>query len=188
MDWPGWEQDVLKAGGWPVTPENVRFLEEWHPYEESKCNANPLNTTLPLKGSTDCVHVSGSTWVQAYVSDAQGATATARTIKGPFYPNLGPALATGDPYSYPSTQGVAQDIRTWGTPRYADFYLTQVSGSAKSGATTTTTPEAVAPSGHAGWTDLRNTVNRHLPTQLSRSQALRLAALRTLGSHSRVGR
>ena len=47
---------------------------------------------------------------------------------------------------------------------------------------------AVAPSGHSGWTDLRNSTNRHLPTQLARSQALRLAALRTLSTRSRVGR
>jgi Lysozyme like domain len=40
---------------------------------------------------------------------------------------------------------------------------------------------------HGGWADLRNTTNRHLPTQLARSQALRLAALRALAGRTKVG-
>jgi len=186
VDWQGWETAVLNAGGWPVTPDNVRFLQEWHPYEKSNCGYNPLNTTLPTKGSTNCVHVPKSNlWVQNYISKSSGAKATAVTFQGPFYPNIQAALQQGNPYVYPAPQALADEITTWGTPKYAAFYLQQVTG-VTTPPPSPATASASIPSGHSGWGDLRNSVNRHLPTQLARSQALRMAALRALAGRARV--
>jgi hypothetical protein len=191
VDWPGWEQQVLKAGGWPVTPENVLFLQKWHSYEGSVCANNPLNTTLMVSGSANCVHVSGTIWVQRYPTTAKGTTATVDTLKGLRYLNIVAALKTGDPFAYPLSAEVAAEITTWGTPNFAAWYLNQIgvvgSSTGPSGGATTA-PGAVAPTGHHGWADLRNSVNRHLPTQMQRSQALRKAALRTLGARAKVGR
>ncbi len=122
--WVGWEQDVLAAGGWPVTPSNVRFLSEWHPYELSNCNNNPLNTTLVTSTSTRC----NSAGVQNYPTTAAGARATANTLKGAFYPNIQAALSQGDPYLYAGSIAVSEEITTWGTPNYAAHYLQQVTG------------------------------------------------------------
>ena len=55
-------------------------------------------------------------------------------------------------------------------------------------------PEAASPSGpepaHAfsGWNDLQNSVNKHLPHQLARSQRHGEATLKILGRKHRVGR
>ena len=49
-------------------------------------------------------------------------------------------------------------------------------------------PQARAPDAFSGWADLRNAVNRHLPTQLERSQRSRQAILRVLAGKSKVRR
>jgi len=58
------------------------------------------------------------------------------------------------------------------------------------GTTTGTLSEAegvaTAPHAHSGWADLRNSMNRHLPTQLHRALILRRAAMRELGKRARV--
>lgn len=45
---------------------------------------------------------------------------------------------------------------------------------------------ATAPHAHSGWADLRNSMNRHLPTQLHRAQVLRMAAMRQLAKRAKV--
>jgi hypothetical protein len=50
------------------------------------------------------------------------------------------------------------------------------------------TPVVIAPHAHSGWADLRNSLNRHLPTQLVRSQQLGHTTLRILAHHHKVGR
>lgn len=49
-------------------------------------------------------------------------------------------------------------------------------------------PAAAAPSGHSGYADFRNSLGRHLPTQLEESRRLGLSTLRALGSRRKVGR
>jgi hypothetical protein len=185
--WSGWESDVLRAGGWSVTPENVRFLSTWHTYEQSACGNNPLNTTLQTSASTTC----NSAGVQSYPSPAAGASATVLTLKGPFYPNIVAALDTGDPFTYPGSAAVAEEIRTWGTPNFAAWFLQQTTGSStgsQPGATLPSSPEAKAASALSGWADLRNSVNRHLPTQLHRAQFVRRQTLRALAARRRLRR
>jgi hypothetical protein len=190
--WSGWAQDVLKYAKWPITTQNVLFLDTWQTYEGGTCRNNPLNTTLKTNRSTNCVQTqTAGVWVQNYPSQTAGKTATVSTLTGPFYGAIVDALKSGDPFSYPGSQTVAQEIRTWGTGNFATWYLTQigvVGSSSGSGIGPVNIPGAVAPSGHHGYADLRNTVNAHIPTQLARSQALRMAALRTLAGLSKVGK
>jgi hypothetical protein len=55
---------------------------------------------------------------------------------------------------------------------------------------TTFTPPGTAriPQAHRGFADLRNSANKHLPTQLERSHRTGLATLRTLARRHKVGR
>jgi hypothetical protein len=183
-DWTGWEADVLAQGNWPDTPQNVRFLQDWHTYEESSCNNNPLNTTLTTSTSTVC----NSAGVKNYPTTTAGAKATADTLGEAYYFAIAAALKTGDPYSVADSATVAQQITTWGTPNYASFYLTQVGGG-QSGAAASpqATASVFAPGALSGWADFRNSVNSHLPTQMARAQALRNATLKTLGAKAKVG-
>lgn len=185
--WSGWEQAVLTAGEWPVTTANVRFLQEWNsPYEESACANNPLDTTLHWKGSTNCVETqTKGVWVQAYPSHAAGAAATAATIKGPLFFAIAGALRSGDPYHYPDSATVAQQISTWGTEGYAAHYLLE-SGATQPGQTAPSNTPTGNASGLRGYADLRNSVARHLPTQLNYSQKAGAATLRTLAQRRKV--
>lgn len=197
MDWNGWEEDVLAAGGWPSSSENVLFMQEWGARERSACSFNPLNTTLRLGGSRNCVQTqTAGVWVQAYTGTRQGTAATLTTLSGPLYPNIRAALASGDPYSYPGSQAVAADLRTWGSTSFADFYLTQtVTGRVVSPPGQGVPPGGlsagvlgVQASGHRGYQDLRWTLAKHLPNQLTRSQRAGAATLRALARRSKVGR
>lgn len=185
--WTGWEQAVLSAGGWPDTAANVRFLQEWNdPYEQSACANNPLNTTLHWTGSTDCVETQKKgVWVQAYSSHASGAAATAATIKGPLFFAIAGALKSGDPFHYPDSATVAEQIGTWGTPNYAAHYLLEAGGTQPGATAGGITPTGNA-SGLRGYADLRNSVARHLPSQLQYSRRTGAATLRTLSQRRRV--
>lgn len=189
--WTGWETDILNAGKWPVTSENILFLSTWHhPYEDSVCTFNPINTTLKRGTSTNCVHVSGTTYVQNYKSKQLGTTATVATLNNGFYPDIVGALKTGDPFNYPASSAVAAEITRWGTPNFAAWYLAHLSGTVVPPPPPPTpgSPDAVAPQAHRGYADLRNSVNNHLPKQLERSHRTGLATLRAIGRKSKVGR
>lgn len=54
------------------------------------------------------------------------------------------------------------------------------------GSTAPPTAAGAAPSGHRGYADLRNSVAKHLPTQLRTSRRQGAATLRLLGSRSKV--
>lgn len=182
--WSGWQQAVLKAGGWPVTPQNVRFLTTWNdPYEKSACNNNPLDTTLRTNRSTNCVQTSTrGVWVQSYPSHAAGATATASTLKEGFFFAIAAALKSGNPFTYPDSATVALQIATWGTHGFADWYLQQAGGT-QTGSTAPPTAESATTAGHRGYADLRNSVARHLPTQLRYSRRAGEATARILAHH-----
>jgi len=188
--WAGWEAAVLAAGGWPDTAQNVLFLQTWNTYEQSACANNPLNTTLAQAGSTDC----NSAGVQSYPSEAAGAKATVATWDLGAYGAIVDALASGNPFAVPSSAAVAEAITTWGTPNFATWYLAQTAPVSGGAGGTAAGPGnesgagagVVAPSAHGGWADLRNSLSRHLPTQLSKSQRIRLGVVRTLAAHSRI--
>ena len=192
MDWQGWEQEVLAKGGWQATSENVLFLQEWGAHEQSKCFANPLSTTQKYGNSTNCVQTSpGGPWVQAYQSTVDGAKATVQTLNLPYYPNIRAALASGDPFTWPGTEAVAQDLRTWGSDTFATFYLQQASGiatAAGGGGNVQFNLPIGARTGHAlsGYASLRHQLAHTFPTALFQSRHTGQATLRLLARRSKV--
>ncbi len=71
---------------------------------------------------------------------------------------------------------------------YTRFLTGTVSTTPQQGTTFTAAPGLDVPHAFSGWADLRNSVNKHLPTQLDRSRRTGLITLRTLGGRSKVGR
>lgn len=93
MDFSGWERQVLKAIGAPVTASNVFFLARWHAAEQSAARNNPLNTTIAWPGATALP--GNSAGVKSYPTPAAGATATARTLLNGNYTGIVAGLRSG---------------------------------------------------------------------------------------------
>jgi hypothetical protein len=173
--WTGWAAAVLADIPAPATAQNVKFLTDWHGFELSGAQYNPLNTTQREPGSTSF----NSVGVQNYPTPKVGATATAHTLTNGFYGNIVAALKEGNPYVYPDRAAVGQEITTWGTPSFAAAYLGKVSPPTP-GPTFTPTDYALPSSSPHGWLELQRSVAGNLPTALKRAKAIRKDALRRL--------
>lgn len=120
---PGWVFAVLFRLGAPNSTANNTFMDEWHAHEQSTCANNPLNTTLHRYHGTNCIHVSGSTYVQRYPTAQDGTDATVSTLTESRYAAIVRALKSGDPFAVFYSQLVAQELRTWGSVSFATWYL-----------------------------------------------------------------
>jgi hypothetical protein len=149
--WPGWEADVLRAAGLPVTPANITFLANWHKYEGSAAANNPLNTTayapVPVTVGYKTLNSAG---VQYYATQKQGAEATAAFLKMPNFSTIFAGLKSGDPYSYANqstskTHAIADELRTWGSKSFALVFAYEAPSPPEPGSTptkqSTTNPE-----------------------------------------------
>jgi hypothetical protein len=87
----GFAQSLEKAMGWPQTPANTIGLVAWENAEGGIGHNNPMNTTLPLPGSSDF----NSAGVQAYTSLQQGMEATADTLNNGLYGSVKAVFARG---------------------------------------------------------------------------------------------
>jgi hypothetical protein len=179
--WTGWEADVLARLGAGDTSENILFLDTWHTYEESTCKNNPLNTTQAWPLSTRC----NSAGVRSYRIPSDGAKATAATLLNGRYSDVVAALKSGNPFAYAAPSQVAAQVTTWGTPLFAAWY-TEHTGTPQAGAVSGQTGATATASGHRGYADLRNSVARHLPTQLLASRRATSAALQVLAHGHKV--
>jgi hypothetical protein len=122
-DFSGWVAAVLFRLGAPNSTANQRFMNEWHQHEQSPCANNPLNTTLHRFNGGNCIHVSGSTWVQRYPTAADGTNATVATLLETAYTFIVRALKSGDPFSVFYAPSVADALRHWGSTSFATWYL-----------------------------------------------------------------
>lgn len=117
-----WAVDVLKAGGFPVTPQNVKFLENWQKHEGGWTNNdakyNPLNTT---RGKGRPINSVG---VKAFSDYNTGMSNTAATLRNGRYPNLVAGLEAGNPYKF----DIKGDLSTWvsGSPTGGLSYAQRV--------------------------------------------------------------
>lgn len=136
----GWVFAVLFRLAAPNSTANNTFLNEWHAHEQSACTNNPLNTTLHRYNGTDCVHVSGTTYVQRYPTTTDGTDATVATLLEARYAQIVQALKSGDPFTVFYSQQVAQQLRTWGSHSFATWYLAHLK-------TLPTPPPAPTPTG-----------------------------------------
>lgn len=182
--WPGWERDVLTGIQAPINADTSKFMLTWHSYEGGAAANNPMNTTQPEPGATDY----NSVHVKNYPSSLIGTRATVTTLENGYYPAILAALRSGRPFSYGDKGAVSAQVQKWGTFGFAAWYSQQ--GIAAQPGTPPPAPSADVntASGHRGYADLRNSVARHLPTQLSRSRSSTHAALQTLAHGRRVKR
>jgi hypothetical protein len=100
-------------------------------------------------------------------------------LRNGYYPNIVAALASGDPYTYASYLLVAEQITKWGTPHFADLYLSDRTG----GATNTPPPGPQGPvsppksdSSHqigTAWMTLMRTLAHRVPADLATQSAAR---------------
>ena len=172
---------ILAAIKAPNTAANRRFLDEWQSYEGGTAKFNPLNTTQKVKGSTRY----NSAGVQNYPTAAAGTTATRITLENGRYPDILKALRSGSPFTYQPLSAVEAQIETWGTFAFAQALASQTAP-VQPGSTSGTDTSQLAPSGHSGFADLRNSVNKHLPTQLEQSRRTGLATLSFLSLRTKV--
>lgn len=181
--WPGWDTQLLGALGIPATADAIRFLDQWQSFEGGTAQNNPLNTTQAWAGATNY----NSVGVKNYRTRADGIQATMTTLENGRYDAILQALRSGNPYTFAEPLAIATALRTWGTGTFAEVF-SQATIAPLPGSAGTPNAGAVAPSGHRGYADFRNSLGRHLPTQLERSRRTGLVTLRTLGARSKVGR
>jgi hypothetical protein len=80
----------LQALGVPGCRGNMVVMVAWQTAEGARASFNPLDTSLPMPGATNF----NSVGVKNYVSQAQGLTATIRTLEGsPASYGYGPIVA-----------------------------------------------------------------------------------------------
>ena len=107
----GWERDVLKAIGAPVTAGNLRLLRTWQRWEgghtKNKATYNWLNTT---KGRQ--FPGINSVGVRAFPDYRTGIAYTADTIIGG-YPGIVSALRSGKPYTPKFRDPLMSDFSKW---------------------------------------------------------------------------
>lgn len=103
--WQGWEQQLLRALGVPVTRTNVNSLAEWQRREGGTATHNPLNTTQSAPGAGKY----NSVGVRNYNSVQQGLQATVKTLKNGHYGDILGALRASQPL------GSQSSLKVWGT-------------------------------------------------------------------------
>lgn len=113
VDKTKWATDFLTAGGFPVTPANLKAIEAWQQAEGTKAGYNPLATTQKASGST-AFNTNGGSPVQNYQNYSQGIDATVQTINNGHYGNIVDALKSG---TDPVAVGTAISQSSWGTGR-----------------------------------------------------------------------
>jgi hypothetical protein len=79
----------------PQTQANINSILGWINHEGGGGKNNPLNTTLPMSGSTNFNDLGGGQGVQNYPSLAIGVLANARTLMGGNYSEIVSALRSG---------------------------------------------------------------------------------------------
>lgn len=124
--WAGWEDDVLRAGGFPTTSCNRTFLTAWGGYEGGAAENNPLNTArnccggTPLAGNPD--------GVKNYPTPKDGANANAGALNNGLYPTIAGLLRAGnacDVFGIPAKADdatvakVKSELTTWGSSDFA---------------------------------------------------------------------
>jgi peptidoglycan hydrolase CwlO-like protein len=91
-----WAKALLQQLHMPLTAENVAAITAWELAEgghwHNTAHYNPLNTTMPEPGATSM----NSVGVKAYLSWAQGFTATLATLHNGYYEGILAALRAGD--------------------------------------------------------------------------------------------
>lgn len=182
--WSGWQQQFLLAARIIDTPPNRDFLTEWARHASSpQCARNPIDLHARVGGSTNCDHPAGfAYWTQAYTTHAHAATAFSDQVNSNTYGAILDTLGTGNPWQDPGYAQVHKALLAWPSNNFAAWYLNKMTGSG-SGSGGGGGKGARA---HSGWTDLRRSVNKHMPSALRTSERNVHAALRSLSGSRKV--
>jgi peptidoglycan hydrolase CwlO-like protein len=90
-----WAKALLEQLGMPLTQQNAAAITAWEMAEgghwHNTAHYNPLDTTMPEPGAT----AMNSVGVKAYLSWAQGFTATIATLRNGYYGGILAALRSG---------------------------------------------------------------------------------------------
>jgi hypothetical protein len=113
-----WAKALLQQLGMPLTAHNVAAITAWEVAEgghwHNSAHYNPLDTTMPEPGAS----AMNSVGVKAYVSWAQGFTATIATLRNGYYGGILAALQAGN-----NAIAVADAVAAspWGTGNFASL-------------------------------------------------------------------
>jgi len=111
-----WAKALLEQLRLPLTSQNTAAITAWEMAEgghwHNSAHYNPLNTTMPEPGAT----AMNSVGVKAYLSWAQGFTATIATLRNGYYGGILAALRAGD-----DAIAVADAVASspWGTGNFS---------------------------------------------------------------------
>lgn len=177
--WDGWDTSLLATLDAPSSGATRGFLADWAKADGTTCNDNPLAATLARGGSRHCKHVSGTVYVQAYSTKANGIDATAAQLGQDAYQPIVAALKSGDPYGYKDWQLVVGSLGAWGAHSYAVEYM-KAAQQAQPSAPPPTIATSAGAQGLAGFHHLSVTLARTVPTEIRKAQKLRAAALARL--------
>jgi len=103
-----WASAFVRTMGFPATYNTHVALLGWMQGEGSPCRWNPLDTTEPWGGATNC----NSAGVKNYPSEQAGLDATAATLKNGYYTAILNAFHGND---HPLTIAAAIANSVWGT-------------------------------------------------------------------------
>src|SRR5215472_104969 len=88
-------RSLLATIGAPQTAANIQSIMGWIAREGGGGANNPLNTTLPMPGSSNFNELGGGQGVQNYPSVSVGIAANAKTLLGGNYREIVAALRSG---------------------------------------------------------------------------------------------
>lgn len=118
---------LLRLGILPNV-NNLNFLMQWSKFELRKVGVahgfNPLNTTFNLKSDLGQKNMKGSINagfpVKDYSTFNNGVTATANTLKLPYYKNIFKALENGVSlnFAYQNSE-IGNELKKWGSHTFA---------------------------------------------------------------------
>jgi len=120
---PGWQHQILRGVGAPITPQNLSALNAWAHTESGTATNNPFNTTMTMQnmaGATPYNTIqtkNGPIHVWNYTSPQQGINATINTLNNGYYGDIIGALRAG---TNPMAVARAVDASPWGTSGMTD--------------------------------------------------------------------
>lgn len=177
--WLGFERAFLEAIGATATSRQIEFLTDWNVKASSDCSNNPLDISRANAGSMNCRKLTSSRTAQNYTTHTQAQSAFRLQVESGNFPHLLAALRSDNPYTYKDTAGVEDDLRKWGSGKFADYYVTQVS-TGPPAPPPQPPPNLKAPQALRGWKDLQRSINHKMPAALKDSERYRHEALRKL--------
>ena len=182
--WTGWQADLLGRAGLPTAEATQEFLYDWHTHSASDCRNNPIDISHGASGATNCKKLTSSRTAKNYTSHSSAAGAFSNEIHSGNFPALLRALNSAVPWQQPSPAAVAADLRRWGSPGFATYYLNH--SSSGSGGGQGSGGGAGQPHVHKGWHDIRRSVNTRMPHALAQVQHLTRQALRATSKGGKV--